>query len=94
LDKRLGGPQSHSGRGGEEKNSQPPPGIEPQNPDRPSRSPALYRLSYYGPINEINIKKILTPFIFLLYSIRHMTSSLDRPKCTGEDNIKIDTKGI
>jgi hypothetical protein len=28
LDKRLGGPQSRSGRGGEEKNSQPPPGIE------------------------------------------------------------------
>jgi hypothetical protein len=32
LDRRLGGPQSHSGRGGLEKNSQPPPGIEPQNP--------------------------------------------------------------
>jgi hypothetical protein len=29
LDRRLGGPQSHSGRGGEEKNSQPPSGIEP-----------------------------------------------------------------
>jgi hypothetical protein len=29
LDKRLGGPQIRSGRGGEEKNSQPPPGIEP-----------------------------------------------------------------
>jgi hypothetical protein len=29
LDRRLGGPQSHSERGGEEKNSQPPPGIEP-----------------------------------------------------------------
>jgi len=28
LDRRLGGPQSHSGRGGEEKNSQPPPEIE------------------------------------------------------------------
>jgi hypothetical protein len=26
LDRRLGGPQSLSGRGGEEKNSQPPPG--------------------------------------------------------------------
>jgi hypothetical protein len=25
----VGGPQSRSGRGGEEKNSQPPPGIEP-----------------------------------------------------------------
>jgi hypothetical protein len=28
LDRRLGGPQSRSGRGGEEKNSQYPPGIE------------------------------------------------------------------
>jgi len=28
LDKRLGGPQSHSG-GGEEKHSQPLPGIKP-----------------------------------------------------------------
>jgi len=39
LDRRLGGPQSRSGRGGLEKNSQPPPGIEPQNPDRPARTP-------------------------------------------------------
>jgi hypothetical protein len=37
LDRRLGGSQSRSGRGGEEKNSEPPPGIEPQNPDRPAR---------------------------------------------------------
>jgi hypothetical protein len=29
LDRSLGGPQSRSGRGGEEKNSQPLPGIEP-----------------------------------------------------------------
>jgi len=28
LYKRLGGLQSRSGHGGEEKNSQPPPGIE------------------------------------------------------------------
>jgi hypothetical protein len=28
LDRRLGGLQSRSGRGGEKKNSQPPPGIE------------------------------------------------------------------
>jgi len=38
LDRRLGGPQSRSGRGGEEKNSQPLPGIEPQNPGRPART--------------------------------------------------------
>jgi hypothetical protein len=48
LDRRVGGPQSRSGHGGEEKNSQPPPEIEPQNPDLPVRSPALYRLSYHG----------------------------------------------
>jgi hypothetical protein len=29
LNRRLGGPQSRSGHGGEEINSQPPPGIEP-----------------------------------------------------------------
>jgi hypothetical protein len=29
IDRRLGGPQSRSGRGGEEKNSQPLPGLEP-----------------------------------------------------------------
>jgi hypothetical protein len=29
LDRRLGGPQCRSGRGGEEKNSQPLPGLEP-----------------------------------------------------------------
>jgi hypothetical protein len=42
-DKRLGGPQCRSGRGSEEKNSQPLPGIELQNPENPARSPALYR---------------------------------------------------
>jgi hypothetical protein len=35
LDRRLGGPQSRSGHGGEEKNSQPPSGIESLNPDCP-----------------------------------------------------------
>jgi hypothetical protein len=29
LDRRLGGPQSRSERGGKEKNSQPLPGLEP-----------------------------------------------------------------
>jgi hypothetical protein len=43
LDRKLGGPQSRSGRGGEEKNSQPTPGIKPLNPDHPARSPVLYR---------------------------------------------------
>jgi hypothetical protein len=38
LDRMLGWFQSRSGRGGEEKNSQPPPGIETLSPDYPSRS--------------------------------------------------------
>jgi hypothetical protein len=29
LDRRMGGPQRRSGRGGEQKNSQPLPGLEP-----------------------------------------------------------------
>jgi hypothetical protein len=29
LDRRLGGPQNQYGHGGEEKNSQPLPGLEP-----------------------------------------------------------------
>jgi hypothetical protein len=57
LDRRLDGSQSRSGRGAEEKNSQPPPGIEPQNPDRPARSPALYRLSYPGSSGRIGEEK-------------------------------------
>jgi hypothetical protein len=39
-------PQSRSGRGDEEKNFQPSPGIEPQDTDHPARSLALYRLSW------------------------------------------------
>jgi len=31
-DRRLGGPQGRSGRGGGQKNSQPPPEIEPRIP--------------------------------------------------------------
>jgi hypothetical protein len=47
-DRRLGGPRCRYRRSGEEKNSQPPPGIEPYIPNRPARNPALYRLSYHG----------------------------------------------
>jgi hypothetical protein len=68
LDRRLGGPQSHSGRGGEEKNSQPRPGIEPWNTDHPSRSPALYRLSYQGPV-----KHFVTSWIFTVRSYLPLT---------------------
>jgi hypothetical protein len=55
LDRRLGGPQSRSVHGGEEVSSQPLPGIEPWNPDRPAHIPALYRLSYHGS-RHINYK--------------------------------------
>jgi hypothetical protein len=44
----LGGPQSRSGRGGEEKNFQPPPGIEPRIPIIQPVAQRLYRLSYHG----------------------------------------------
>jgi hypothetical protein len=37
LDRKVGGPQSRSGRGGDAKNFQSPPGIEPYNFDRPTR---------------------------------------------------------
>jgi len=30
----------------------PPPGIKSLNPDRPARSPALYRLNYYGSVKK------------------------------------------
>jgi len=47
LDRRLGGPKSRSGHGVEEKNSEPPPGFEPQSSDRPARSQSVW-LSYPG----------------------------------------------
>jgi hypothetical protein len=37
-DRSLGGSQTRFGRGDEEKNSHPPPGIEPYYPARPARS--------------------------------------------------------
>jgi hypothetical protein len=40
-DRRLSGPQSGSGRGGEEKNCQPLPGLEP-----PIIQPSLLQLTY------------------------------------------------
>jgi len=43
VDRRLGGPQSRSGRGVEEKNSEPLPGFESRSSDCPSRSQSLHR---------------------------------------------------
>jgi hypothetical protein len=52
LDRRLGGPQSRSGCCGEEKNSQPPPGIEPRCSSQqpvsiPTELPGLSLLQAY-----------------------------------------------
>jgi len=46
--RRVSGPRRHFGRGDEEKNYQPPPGIETWNPVHPAHSPELQRLSYHG----------------------------------------------
>jgi hypothetical protein len=61
LDRTLGEPQSRSWRGGEEKNSQP---RRESNPDRPVRSPALYRLSY------TNLKSQNIAFLFISSLLR------------------------
>jgi hypothetical protein len=42
LDTRMGGPQSRSGRGGEKKNPQPLPGLEP-----PIIQPVVQRCTTY-----------------------------------------------
>jgi hypothetical protein len=67
LDRRLGGTQSCSGHSGEEKNSQPLPGIELKNPDRPAHSlvtipTELSQLFHFFSIKKkaINIIMILT----------------------------------
>jgi hypothetical protein len=60
LDRRLGGPHSRSGRGGEEKNSQPPPGIEPQNLVAiPTELSRLFRNPYIfsKPRNYVHLKE-------------------------------------
>jgi hypothetical protein len=46
LAKRLCGPQSQSGHGEEEKNSQPPHEIKPPNPDHPAHSQSTIINSY------------------------------------------------
>jgi hypothetical protein len=47
LDRRQGVPQSRSGRGVEEKNSKPPPGIEPRPSYRPARSQSQLYKTYF-----------------------------------------------
>jgi hypothetical protein len=48
LDRMLSGLHSWSGHGVKEKNSLPPPEIEPRPSARPARNQSLYRLSYPG----------------------------------------------
>jgi hypothetical protein len=45
LDRTRGGPQSHSGRGGEEKNSQP---RRNSNPRTPTVQPVAQRYTYWA----------------------------------------------
>jgi hypothetical protein len=76
LDRRLGGPQCRSGQGGEEKNSQPLPGLEPSiQPVAQRYTAELTRLLLYSNNSQIflhHVSVILlesqhTP-ISLLYS--------------------------
>jgi hypothetical protein len=62
---------SHSGHGGEEKNSQPPLGIKPYNPDCPAHSPALYQLSYHGSYQVLS-----ADINFIFYSSEFLYSCL------------------
>jgi hypothetical protein len=66
LDRKLGGPQSRSGRGGEEKNSQPPPGIEPYHYLSFFNQERVYRLipHFLGPHER-------SDFLFRINLITH-----------------------
>jgi hypothetical protein len=58
----MGGFQSRYGHGAEEKNSQPPPVIEPRSSACPARSQLLYRLSCPGSyvlLYEVNLIRAL-----------------------------------
>jgi hypothetical protein len=54
LDRRLGGSQSRSGRGGEEK-FPASAGYRTLEPRSSSPSPALYRLSYHGSRGKLSL---------------------------------------
>jgi hypothetical protein len=56
LERRLGGPQSRSGRGGEEKDSQPLPGLEP-----PIVQPVAQRCA-------TELSRLLTSYLMFLKS--------------------------
>jgi hypothetical protein len=61
------GPHSRSGHGVEEKNSQPPPGIEPRSSARPAHRQSLYRLSYPGSnVSQKTTKKLILGELLIL----------------------------
>jgi hypothetical protein len=70
LGRKLDGPQSRSGRGGEEKNTQPPLGIEPRSSDRPAGSQSMYRLNTQQSIS-MNIVSHFSKvnFFFVLFRL-------------------------
>jgi hypothetical protein len=65
LDRRLGGPQSRSGRGGEEKNSQPLSGIEPPIIQHVAQRYTTELLH----LNESSISGHVTSFYFYFYAV-------------------------
>jgi hypothetical protein len=67
LDWRLGGPQSQSGSGGEEKNSHPLPGIEPPiiQPVFQRYTTELYRLFFVLYVYIYKGKSKDVPVLFL-----------------------------
>jgi hypothetical protein len=65
LDRRLGEPQSRSELGGEEKNSQPLPGLEP-----PIIQPVAQRCTTALPINDVLARTQILSLEHTLYSTR------------------------
>jgi hypothetical protein len=59
LDRRLGGPKNRSRRGGEEKNSQPPPGTELNNFVIIIKYPYIFKTNCVRLVILRNIKEIL-----------------------------------
>jgi hypothetical protein len=75
LERRLDGPQSRSGHGGEEKNYQPLPGLEPS--DHPARSSALYHWATPAPM--LIIKSLWIVIVTFKYGRYFASFSSRRP---------------
>jgi hypothetical protein len=69
LDRRLGATQSRSGRGGEEKNSQPLPGLEPPiiQPVAQRYTNELCRLPPPSSVEVKNVRRYTStpPYVFM-----------------------------